>query len=165
MGIDRVTFGTKRPAPDELRKRMRTPGPQQTNIWDMQLGVQSYKGIKGRKPLKYYIKRKVSEVKAAVRRGKAVQVCIHYGKWNDIMPKTGDPSFRGGHSFLVQEERRRKDGTVLWLLFDPVDDGRRTAIPQGPRWVPRHKVIRAMVAFGGSRDSIYAGVFAGGQKR
>lgn len=165
MGIDAITQGQRRPAPQELRERMGTPGPQQTNIWDMKKGVESYKNVPGRKPLRYYIKRKLSELKQAAAAGKPIQLCIHYGVWNQQASKTGDPFFTGGHSVLIRGQRR-KGGRVQWLLFDPLDDSRRSSIAQGPRWVDRSKLIAAVLAFaGGNPNGIYVGVFAGGQKK
>ncbi len=165
--MDKATKGRLKPGPKELRDRMGTPGPQTTNVWDAKQGVESYKGGTKYKPMRYYIKRKVSEVKAAVRDGKPCQLAIHYGVFNDLMNRTGDPYFRGGHSVMVCEQRKRKsDGEILWLLFDSLDDQRRTVIPQGPRWVPRWKVIRAMTALsGGNANAIFAGVIGGGQPR
>lgn len=166
MGIDRLTIGDKRPPPKELRPRMGTPGFQQTNVNDMKKGVESYKNVKNRKPLKYYVKRKVSEVKEAVRNGRYVQLCIDYGKFNDMAGKTGDPNFRGGHSVGVYGQKKKKDGTVMWLLWDPLDDSRRASIPQGARWVKRNILVQSMVAFGsGGSNNIWAGVFAGGKKK
>ena len=165
MGMDAQTIGRLKPGPQELREKMGTPGPQQTNIWDMKQGVERYKGGSKWRPMRYYIKRTVADVKAAVRNGKPVQCCVHYGKLNDLLNKTGDPNFSGGHSVLVyQQKKRSSDGEIMWLFWDPLDDSRRSSIPQGPRWVPRWKVIQSMIAFGGSSTSIYAGVFAGGGK-
>jgi len=163
--MDGQTKGRLKPGPVELRKRMGTPGPQQTNIWDMQKGVESYGGGNKWRAMRYYIKRTTVDVKNAVRNGKKLQVCIHYGKWNDLMNKTGDPNFAGGHSVGIYGQKKWNDGTIVWLLWDPLDDARRSVIPAGPRWVPRWKVLGAMVAFGGSPTSIYAGVIGGGQKR
>lgn len=165
MMMDAQTKGRLKPGPTELREKMGTPGPQQTNVWDMKQGVESYGGGSKYEPMRYYIKRTVADTKAAIRAGKPMQVCIHYGKWNDVMNKTGDPYFTGGHSFGIYRQKKRKDGTVMWLLWDPLDDARRTVIAVGPRWVPRSKVIVAMIAFGGSSTSIYAGVIGGGRKR
>jgi hypothetical protein len=166
MGMDKATKGRLKPHPPELRKRMGTPGPQTTNVYDAQQGVQSYKGGTKWRPMRYYIKRRVSDVKAAVRDGKPVQLAIHYGAFNDVMGRTGDPYFRGGHSIMVCEQKKWKDGTVVWLLYDSLDDQRRMTIPQGPRWVPRWKVIKALTALAnGNPNAIWAGVIGGGQAR
>lgn len=166
MGMDKQTRGRLLPGPVELRKRMGSEGPVPTNVWDAKQGVESYKGGTKYRPMRYYIKRKVSDVKAAVRDGKPVQCAIDYGRFNDLMNKTGDPYFRGGHSVMVVEQKRWADGTIVWLLYDPLDDQRRSTIPQGPRWVPRSKVVAAMVALaGGNSNGIWAGVIGGGQKR
>lgn len=164
MGIDKQTRGRRVPTIDAIRKKMGTPGPQQTNIYDAKQGVEAFPAVKGHKPLRYYIKSRTADVKEAVKRGKYVQCCIHYGVWNRLMKATGDPNFTGGHSVGVYGQRTRND-VVQWLLWDPLDDKRRRGIPQGPRWVPREKVIRAMEAFAGGKGRCYAGVFGGGEKR
>lgn len=165
MGLDFITKGEKVPGITEIRRRMGRPGPQQTNIWNAQQCVESYVRIRGRKPLRYFIKDNIDSVSAAIRNGKYVHACIDYGRWNQLMRKTGDPNFKGGHSVGLLGQRK-KNGTVQWLLFDPIDDGRRAGIAgPGPRWVPRWKVIKAMEAFAGARGRCYAGVFGGGQKR
>lgn len=166
MAMDKQTRGRLKPGPVELRQRMGKEGPTTTTIWDAKKGVESYKGGTNYKPMRYYIKRKVTEVKQAVRSGKPVQLAIHYGVLNDRLRKTGDPYFRGGHSVMVCEQKTRKDGTVLWLLFDSLDDARRSTIPQGPRWVKREDVIAALKALaGGNANAIFAGVIGGGQKK
>ena len=100
----------------------------------------------------------MESVKKAVARGAFVQLAIDYGKFNDMQKrKTGDPNFRGGHSVGVMGERK-KNGVVEWLMFDPLDDGRRSGIPKGPRWVKRGDLIAALKAFG-TGGSVYAGVF------
>ena len=162
MMMDAKTKGRLKPGPVELREKMGTPGPQETNIWDMKKGVESYKGGNKYRPMRYYIKRTIADTKAAIRDGKPMQVCIHYGKWNDLLWKTGDPNFTGGHSIGVYRQKKLKSGTVMWLVWDPLDDARRSVTPAGPRWVKRAHVVAAMVAFGGSSTSIYAGVISGG---
>lgn len=164
MGIDYQTKGQVVPGITDIRKRMGRTGPDQSNVYDAAKCVESYKAIRGRKPLRYYIKSRVSDVEAAVKAGKYVQLCIDYGKFNDLMGKTGDPYFRGGHSVGVLGQRK-KNGVVQWLLFDPLDDQRRRGIPKGPRWVPKWKLKKALEAFGGGAGRCYAGVFGGGQKR
>ena len=163
MGIDYQSKGAKRPTISTIRQKMGRPGPQQTNIYNCQTCVDGMP-VPGRKPLRYFIKSRVSDVAAAVKAGKFVQLCIDYGKFNDLMSKTGDPAFRGGHSVGVLGQRT-KNGTVQWLLFDPLDDKRRSNIPQGPRWVPKWKLVRALEKFGGGPGRCYAGVFGGGGKR
>ena len=165
VGMDAQTRGRIVPSVDEARRRANVRGPQQTNVYDWQRATLTYTGGPKYKPMRYYIKRRVSEVKQAVRMGRAVQICIHYGVFNDLMKRTGDPNFRGGHGVTVTDQKTLKNGTVRWLLYDSLDDKRRAGIPQGWRWVDRDKLVKAMIAFGGSRNSIFAGVFAGGQKK
>lgn len=166
MAMDKQTKGRLKPGPQELRERMGTPGPVTTNVWDAKKGVESYKGGTKYKPMRYYIKRKVSEVSQAVRAGKPVQLAIHYGVFNDLARKTGDPNFRGGHSVMVCEQKVLKNGTVMWLLYDSLDDSRRSTIPQGPRWVKKSIIVAALKALaGGNPNAIFAGVIGGGQPK
>lgn len=165
MGIDFLTKGDLVVGIADLRKRMGRPGPQPTNVQNAKTGVESYRKPKvNRKPLKYYIKTRISDLAPAVAKGKYAQLAIDYGKFNDLMFKTGDPNFRGGHSVGVLGQRK-KNGVVQWLLFDPLDDGRRSNIPKGPRWVPKWKLVRAMESFAGGKNRCYAGVFSGGGKK
>lgn len=165
MGIDFLTKGQKRPSMTEVRRRMKRTGPQQTNVYNARDCVESYKAISGRKPLRYYIKDSIGDVKSAVRAGKFVQCCIDYGMFNRLMRRTGDPYFTGGHSVGVLGQKRRPDGTIMWLLFDPLDDARRNGIPKGPRWVKREVIVKSMESFAKTPGRCYAGVFGGGQKR
>jgi hypothetical protein len=142
---------------------MGVPGPQRTDIWDANQGVESYVPT-GRKGLRYFIKSRVADVRTAVAAGKFVQACVDYGELNRQLAKTGDPAFRGGHSVGILGQRHR-DGVTWWLMWDPLDDHRRPEIPQGPRWVPRHKLVAAMEAFAGGEGRCYAGIFGGGQRR
>jgi len=162
MGLDKLTEGELVPTIPALRKRMGTPGPVQTNVYDAREGVESYR-VKGRKPLRYTIRDRIADVKRAVAGGKYVQCCIDYGHFNRS-GRTGDPVFTGGHSIGVLGQRERQ-GEMWWLLWDPLDDARRAGIPQGPRWVPRDRIVSAMESFAGAQGRAYAGVFTGGRKR
>ena len=161
MGIDFLTRGAKRPGPGDLRQRMDKVGPVPTNIWDAERAVESFQH--GGEPLKYWKQFTNANVKKAVKNGRYVHICVDYGKWNQVMDKTGSPSFLGGHSMGVLGQKRWNDGTVVWLVWDPLEDKRTTAIPQGPKWRPRWKVIKAMEAFAGGADECYAGVLGGGK--
>jgi len=164
MGIDKLTEGQVVPTMVQMRKRMGTPGPVRTNVYDARDGVESYTRVKGRSPLRYVIRDRIEDVQAAVKRGRFVQLCIDYGEWNRLMPRTGDPNFTGGHSVGVCGQRTR-NGKVKWLLFDPLDDARRPEISgPGPRWVPRDKLIAAAEAFAQAPGRCYAGVFFGGRR-
>ena len=164
MGIDFQSKGAKKPTIPTIRQKMGRPGPQQTNIYNTKQAVDGMP-VPGRKPLRYFIKSRTSDVEAAVRAGKYVQLCLDYGMFNRLMnKKTGDPNFTGGHSVGVVGQRK-KNGVVQWLLFDPLDDQRRRGIPKGPRWVPKWKLLRALESFAGGRGRCYAGVFGGGEKR
>ena len=167
MGIDAQTHGDKRPAPDETRKRAGC-GDGTTSIYDADKAVETYTP-KGRKDLKYYIKSKLDDVKEAVKNGKGVHVCVDYGEFNKRSPKTGDPNFKGGHSMYVLGQRKKtgNDGEtkVQWHLYDPLMDGRRSGIAQGPAWIERKHITKSMEAFAGGKGKCYAGVFGGGAKK
>jgi hypothetical protein len=164
MGIDFLTKGRKRPGVWDLRRRGNVTGPVPTSVWDAKLAVESFDSIRGLTPLRYYIRRDIESVRRAVHNGKYVHVCVDYETMNKLMTRTGDPNFKGGHSIGVLGERKL-GGTVQWRIFDPLDDARRAEIPQGPRWVKRWKVIRAMEDFALGEGRCYAGVFGGGRKR
>jgi hypothetical protein len=169
MGLDFQTHGEVVPSVELIRARMEREGFQMTNVFDAEKCVESFDHIAHRRPLTYGIKRDIAAVKTAVKAGKYVHVCIHYGKFNERMraigKHTGDPVFAGGHSVGVLGERQNGDHEVEWLLHDPLDDRRRPSIPQGPRWVPRSVIVAAMEAFAGGEGQCYAGVFGGGQRR
>lgn len=161
MGIDGQVNRVVR-LPD-LRRRMGTPGPQVTNVFDAKRGVESY-ALRGRKPMDYTIRTVAAEVRGAVSANRFVQICIDYGKWNQIMARTGDPGFDGGHSIGIRGQRHH-NGKVQWKIWDPLEDKRRPEIPQGPRWVPREKVMEAAASFARAQGRCYAGVFGGGQPK
>lgn len=162
MGVDARSKGRKRPSVRLLRHRGGVPGPQPTSIDDAHRALHGMI-IPGRTPLRYYRKAKATAVQHAVAAGKPVHLGIDYGTWNDVMKgDTGDPRFRGGHSVLVFGERRRGAG-IEWLLFDPLDDGRRKGIPRGSRWVLRKHVMAAAKALTPGR--VHAGVIGGAHAR
>jgi len=168
MGMDGQSRGRLKPNMDTLRKKMGTPGAQTTNVWDVQKGVEKYKGDSKYKPMRAYVKRSIADVKDAVSSNKSVLVCIDYGAWNKSGPQqTGDPNFKGGHSILIKGQRRNDKGEIKYLVHDPLEDARRSSIPQGPRWIHRQMVLDAMVAFSPTKSgsSIYAVVFGGGQAK
>ena len=164
MGIDFLTRGGKVPDIAELRRRGQVSGPQRTDVNDARLAVQSYDSIRGRRPLRLYVKTYLGDVSAAVRAGKYVLACIDYGVLNDRLARTGDPAFRDGHSVGLLGHRVM-GGEVQWRLWDPLDDGRRAGIPEGPRWVDKADLVAAMEAFAGGSGRCWAGVFGGGQPR
>ena len=165
VGIDFQTKGQLVPDIVEIRDRMNKEGFKTTNVDDVKRCVESYDHIPGRKPLTYDIKRTVVAVKIAVHSGRYVHLCLDYGKFNQVMAKTGDPNFSEGHSVGVCGEKTSPKGEVLWLLYDSLDDSRRDEIPQGPRWAARAKLIVAVEAFAGGQGKAVAGAFGGGQKR
>jgi len=118
----------------------------------------------GRKPIRVYLKFHKSEVIKAIQNGRVVCIAIDYGVFNKKMSKTGDPNFTGGHGIAVLGEKKWNDGTIVWRLYDSLDDNRRNSIPQGPRWVPRYKVLKAAEAWAKKTNDteVVAAVFRGG---
>lgn len=78
--------------------------------------------------------------------GRGAQVAIQYSV---IAPTKYDacPGFTGGHSVYVNE-RRPSDG--YFLVYDPLADGRRKGIPQGPQWWPPSLLKKAAGAYAGT---------------
>ncbi len=164
MAADARSHGRIRPGVRRLRRRAGAPGPVPTSIDHARRALHGLP-VAGRTPLRYYRKRRVAEVRQAVRRGKPVHLAIDYGAWNRSQRgRTGDPNFRGSHSVLITRQRKRGHG-VEWLLFDPLDDGRRRGIERGGRWVLRRHLIAAAVKLaGGNRNGIWAGVIGGANR-
>jgi hypothetical protein len=98
--------------------------------------------------------------------GRPVVLAISYWQWNKTKDKrTGDPNFIGAHSVLIFGERRRGHG-VEWLLFDPLEDGRRSGIERGATWQRRRDVMAAALALvGGDRQGLWALVIGGAHAR
>lgn len=167
MGIAQLTRGQLVPSIADIRERMGKPGPQTTSTFDADRCVESYT-VRVMAPLSRagldYIRftgfRYLPLLRDAIKGGDYVQFAIDYGVLNKrLRGRTGDPAFTGGHSVGVHGWRIR-DGKVQWQLFDPLDDGRRKGIPNGPRWVSPGAVIAAWRSFGA-----YAGIFRGGERR
>ena len=138
-----------------------------SNVWDMEKAAKTYDAAlarRGRKPIRVYKKFSTASLRRAVNAGRVVQVAIDYGVFNRVMGRTGDPNYSGGHSVVVLGEKKWGNGAVVWKLYDSLDDERRPGIPQGPRWVPRWKVIKAAEAWSGGKGHVTAGVFRGGHK-
>jgi hypothetical protein len=144
MGIDWATDGHNRPDIPAIRRRMGKEGFQTTTTADAERCVESlglrYQRHTGRSSL--------SALKNAVRDGHFVQLAIKYGVLNDRLRRTGDPNFRDGHSIGVLGQRTYR-GELQWMLYDPLDDHRRSSIPQGPRWVAASAIIAACEGYGG----------------
>jgi hypothetical protein len=168
VGVDWATRGQIRPSIIDIRRRGGVPGPQRTNVDDCVRAVESYKVIRGRKPLRAYKKTYMGDVRSAVKAGKYVMACILYGKYNQVVGKTGDPNFNGpqsGHSIGVLGQRSYQ-GKVQWRIFDPLNDGRRNEISgPGSRWLDRDDIVVSMEAFARAKGRCWAVVLGGGQKR
>lgn len=162
VGIHAITRGDIKPGIQDIRARMgKADGP--TNVWDAERAVTSYKH--GGKPLTYRKVFDIEKVKTAVKNGRPVQIAVDYGMWNKRMQTTGSPTFIGGHSLLVYGQKRWKDGTVVWRVYDSLEDARRPGIPKGWKWRPRWKVVDAMESLVGpeTKGRCYAGIFGGGK--
>lgn len=164
VGVDNQTHGQRVPGVREVRNRAGTPGPQPTNIIDAKRAVDSYRRIKGRRPLAMLLRGTTVGLEEALKRGRMLQVAIDYGTFNRLMRRTGDPDFAGGHSVSVIGLRFRK-GKRWTLLYDSLDDRRRYGIPQGARWVPLNVIIASAEAFAGGAGRVQSGLFSGGQER
>jgi len=166
MGVDARSKGRRRPTVVWLRKRGGVEGPQSTSIDDAKRAVHGLR-VRGRSPMRYWRTRDVANVRRWVRKGRPAHLAIDYGKWNDLLgDRTGDPRFRGGHSVMVYGQRRER-GLLEWLLWDPLEDGRRAGIPVGPTWYPRWQIISAARALGAryGRSDIWAGLIGGAHGR
>lgn len=166
VGIDFLTQGDLVPSIDEIRKRMGKSGAKTTSTTDAERCVDSYDTEMrkfDRAPLRYERVRGakyIPRLEDAVGRGNYIHFAIDYGAFNKALKsKTGDPNFTGGHSVGVLGFRTRKGHGQEWLLWDSLDDHRRSGIPQGPRWVPKSAVITAFRSFGS-----YAGIMRGGER-
>lgn len=170
MGVNSRTDNTQNPSIDIIRKRMGRPNGQATNVWNSEACVEGWK-LGNRKLLHYRRIHNIQTVKdiqkknASLNPGQYLQVAIDYGEWNKLVEKSGSPTFSGGHSVGILGQKKWKDGTVVWLMYDPLEDGRRGGIKKGPSWRPRWKVIKAMESFYGTRGKCYAGQFTGGGKK
>ena len=155
------------PYVDNIRIRMGRPGPTGTTLWNSQKAAATYDAALakvGRKPIRVYLKFTKKALIADVQAGRVACIAIDYGQFNKNMNKTGDPNFKGGHGIMVLGEKRWNDGTLVWRLYDSLDDNRRNSIPQGPRWVPRYKVLAAAQAWAKKTNDteVVAAVFRGG---
>ena len=121
-----------------------------------------------RKPLIYVRLRGASAegmLRDAMKAGLYVQWAIDYGTFNRRMNgRTGDPNFDGGHSVggFGWDRRRVRGGRhwrVFWGLMDPLDDGRRPGITDGPRWIRPGPLLAAWASLGH-----FAGIFKGGER-
>lgn len=156
-----------------IRDWMERKGPTGTNVWDMQKAAKAaddWLAKRGRNPIRVYLKFTRSAVKDAVRNKRIVQLAVDYGEWNRIMGKTGDPNYKGGHSITVLGERRWDNGTIVWRVYDSLEDNRRNEIPMGPKWRPRWKVLRAAKVWAnktapGVDVELVGGVFRGGGRK
>lgn len=129
-----------------IREWMGRAGGTGTNLWNSQAAMRrmdSWLGRLGRKPIRGYLKFHKRAVRDAIRNGRGVGIAVDYGKWNELMGSSGDPNYRGGHGIWAVGEKRWKDGTIVWLIYDSLEDNRRNTIPQGPKWRPRWKVLKA----------------------
>ena len=170
-GFDYLTRGRFIPWVESIRVRMGRPGPTGTNLWDSQQAALTYDDAlarRGRNPIRVFLKFTKRAVKQAIRDKRIVVLAVDYGEWNRRMGKTGDPNYDGGHAIAVLGEKQWSDGTIVWRVYDSLEDNRRDAIPQGPKWRPRWKVLKAAEAWALKTKpgaEVVAGVFRGGGKQ
>lgn len=70
--------------------------------------------------------------------GYAVDLLVAYGPIDDYL--SGSPGFRGNHRFLLTG---RNTDTRKLRSNDSLYDGRRSGIPEGPRWLPQSVIFDA----------------------
>ena len=144
--LGKLTRDTAVPWVRHIRQAMGRPGPTGTNLWDTRKAARELDGWmeqRGRKPVRAYLKFTRKAARQAVRKLRPLVMAVDYGEWNDLMGRTGDPNYRGGHAIFVLGQKRWADGTIVWCVWDSLEDNRRNAIPQGPKWRPRWKVLKA----------------------
>jgi hypothetical protein len=78
-----------------------------------------------------------SEAMAHLDRGQGFSLSLSYAPFSGT-EWDGAPGFRKNHRVFVNE---RSAGELL--VYDPLADGRRVGIPQGPDWIPEDLVRRA----------------------
>lgn len=153
-----------------IRKWMEREGPTGTNLWDSQkacIAADDWLARQDRKRIRLYLKFRKRAVIKAIQAKRVVTLAIDYGEWNRLMGRTGDPNYKGGHAITVLGELRWTLGLV-WKVYDSLEDDRRPEIPQGPKWRPRWKVLRAAKVWADKTAptaEVVAGVYRGGGKK
>lgn len=153
-GADFQTHGKKDPGVDQVRRQMGRPGAQPTNVYNSDQFFD-------RQGLRYarIVGGDWSDAMSALRVGKGLQICVAYGVVTNVQPgASGDKGFVGGHSIWVQELRRNRKGQRVTRSLDSLFDGRRSGIPDGPKWVRIETYRRATQAFAGRSGLWWGGI-------
>ena len=156
MAVDFATYGGKVPSVKAIRDRADVPSGA-GNTADQERAIESYDTpdeTGGRQDLEYH--RHVADpwgdlpVNPLTNAAKVVILSIDYGVVNAQKPVlSGDPNFDGNHSVIFAGSRVNGDGKTEVLCFDPLYDGRRSGIPQGPQWWPIWLAKEAAFGFAG----------------
>jgi hypothetical protein len=167
-GFGYLTGDRAVPLVSVIRAWMDHSGPKPTNLWDSQRAAKeadNWLANRGRKRIRIYLKFTKNAVTKAVRNKRIVTLAIDYGEWNRRMGRTGDPNFTGGHAITVLGEVRWTAGLV-WKVYDSLEDNRRPEIPQGPKWRPRWKILKAAEVWARKTNNteVVAAVYRGGGK-
>lgn len=147
MAIDWATSGARKPSIKELRSRMGvTTGGTNPAAWCE--AIESY-DTPGELDGKYRFlscadvtgsAQGWARLSAHVTAGKGAVLAVDYGVYRSLSPrKSGSTTFSGNHAVFVLGSRKRGSGPE-WLIWDPLNDGRRAGIPDGPVWVSAAKV-------------------------
>ena len=153
MAVDLATQGAARPTTEEVRRRMRVPSGA-TDTGDQERAVESFETAietRGREPLRYQrmLGRPWSDAMGALADGRWLCLSLSYAVVNDLAPRlSGDKAFRGNHAVGALGLRSRA-GVPQVRVFDPLADGRRPGIPDGPRWWDLAVVKAACASFAG----------------
>ena len=151
-----------------IRRKMGRSGFTPTNLWDSKQAAEKFDGWlarHGRRPIRLYLKFTKRSVRLAVEQERIVTLAVDYGSWNKLMSRTGDPNYTGGHAITVLGEKRWPDGTIVWNVYDSLEDNRRAEIPMGTTWRPRWKILQAAGAWAKKTQpgaEVVAAVYRGG---
>ena len=129
------------PMPDDIRREIAGPCGG-TSLNDNEIAVRRLYAVN--MDIRYNVPKET--FRSLIQSGRGAVVSIQYSV---IAPTRFDasPGFTGGHGIYVNE-RRKSDGA--YLVYDPLADGRRKGIPQGPNWWPATLLFRAAEAYPGT---------------
>ena len=154
MAVDFATRGARVPAVRDFRRRAGQPegGLRMEQVSDAIRSYDTPAETGGYRDLRtvYHRASDWSQALDALERGWFVVFAIDYAWLNRYHPKkSGDPAFMGKHAIGGLGIRVR-DGARQSQVYDPLCDGRRPGIPEGPKWWDL-SILR------GAADSAYAG--------
>lgn len=144
------------PSPSAVRRQMDDPVggtlmSDHRKAWGHYMTVAPSKGWT-LTPMKYHADARWSEFAAAFDGQHGATIAIDYSR----VPRKykGDPLFNGFHSVFVAAKRTRAE-SVEYKVFDPLCDGRRPGIPQGPLWYPAAVLKQAAGGVAGDGKAMY----------